>query len=166
MTTKKNYSLLLILPRVQQGQSSVTHKGKLSPPPLSLPYIASLTPKNFEVSIVDENVNDIDFEKSVDIVGISVITMAAPRAYQIAHQFKGQGKTVVLGGIHPSMLPKEASKHADAIVIGEGEGIWQKLLMDFQRGKMEKIYKRGNLCNLKGLPYPRWELTKKDDYFM
>jgi len=165
IANKKGINLLLISPRAKRGHGSVKNEiGKLSVPALSLPYLASLTPPNVEVSIVDENVDEIDFAKQVDLVGISVMTMAAPRAYQIAELYRKMGTAVVLGGVHPTMLPEEASKHADAIVIGEAEGVWQKLLMDFQMGNMEKIYQRSKLCSLSDLPHPRWDLLNKDAY--
>lgn len=138
--------------------------GKLSCAPLALPYVASLVPPDINVSIVDENVDEIDFEKQVDLVGISVLTTTAPRAYQISRLYRKRGTPVVLGGVHPTVLPEEASKHADAIVVGEAEGVWQKLLMDFQRGKMEKVYRRGSLCSLNALPRPRWDLMNKRAY--
>ncbi|UCE04805.1 MAG: B12-binding domain-containing radical SAM protein [bacterium] len=163
----KSIKLLLILPRVEPGHGSVKNEqGKISIAPLSLPYLAGLTPPNVDVSIVDENVDKIDFEKEVDLVGISVLTMAAPRAYQIAEMYRKRGIAVVLGGTHPTLLPEEASKHADAIVIGEAEGVWQKLLMDFQNGSIKKIYQRSNLCSLNNLPHPRWNLLNRSAYLI
>ena len=158
--------LLLILPHSKRGHGSAKNeRARFSVPPLSLPYLAALTPPNVEVSVLDENVDEIDFEKEVDLVGISVLTMVAPRAYQIADIYRKQGTAVVLGGIHPTVLPGEACEHADAVVIGEAEGVWQELLMDFQQGNMKKVYRRGELCNLDSLPRPRWDLVKKNTYF-
>ncbi|NIM03583.1 B12-binding domain-containing radical SAM protein, partial [bacterium] len=87
--------------------------------PLALPTIAALTPEDIEVSITDENIEPVDFYKPVDLVGVTCSTWLAPRAYEIADEFRRRGVTVVLGGIHPSMLPHEAIAHADAVVIGE-----------------------------------------------
>ncbi len=98
--------LMLILPHAGQGHGSIKNEtGKFGIPPMSLPYLASLTTQNYEISIVDENVEEIDFEKPVDLVGISALTMTAPRAYQIADNFKKRGVPVVMAGIHPTMLP-------------------------------------------------------------
>jgi radical SAM superfamily enzyme YgiQ (UPF0313 family) len=166
MLNSKSISVLLILPRIEKGHGSSKNEiSKLSIPPLTLPYIAGITPSDIDVSIIDENVDEINFDKQVDLVGISVMTMAAPRAYQIADSYKKHGVTVVLGGIHPTMLPEEASSHADAIVIGEAEGVWQELLADFQKGIMRKVYRNDELCNLNGLTHPRWDLVKKKAYF-
>lgn len=166
MLNQKNISVLLILPRIGKGHGSSKNEiSKLSIPPLTLPYLASITPPDIDVSIVDENVDEINFDKQVDLVGISVMTMAAPRAYQIAESYKKRGVTVVLGGVHPTMLPEEALLHADATVIGEAEDVWQELLLDFQRGNMKKVYKRDEPCKLDGLPHPRRDLLHKNAYF-
>ncbi|MBM4322490.1 MAG: radical SAM protein, partial [Deltaproteobacteria bacterium] len=110
-------------------------------PPLSLLTLASVTPEDAEVSIVDENIEKIDFEEGVDLVGITVMTPQASRAYQMADQFRKRGKKVVLGGFHISHLPEEALNHADAVVIGEGDRIWKEVIKDFQESKLKKIYK-------------------------
>jgi len=133
-------------------------------PPLALPTIAALTPPDVDVKIIDENVEPINFDEKVDIVGITFMTPLAPRAYQIADEFKKRGATVVLGGIHVSMLPEEAIQHADAIVIGEAENIWEELIVDFQKAKLQKIYKCEQRPDLKDSPIPRWDLLKKDAY--
>jgi radical SAM superfamily enzyme YgiQ (UPF0313 family) len=122
---KHDYKLMLVYPRIQPGHGGVKDEpGKISVASLTLPYLAGLTPPNFEVSIVDENLEKINFEKDVDIVGITVLTIAAKRAYQIANKYLSLGTAVVLGGVHPTLIPEEASKHADSIVIGEAEEIW------------------------------------------
>lgn len=157
--------LLLVLPRPYAGYRSTRSVGKRPlTPPLNLPYLAALTPEDIEVEIVDECVEAIDFEKSVDLVGISVLTMAAPRAYEIARVFRERGVRVVLGGIHPTLLPEEAGRHADAIVVGEAEGVWQQLLMDFRKGRMRRVYRRSDRPVLENLPTPRWDLVKKSAY--
>src|SRR3989338_8754123 len=97
---------------------------KYSGIPLSLPTLAGLTPKDIEVEIIDENIEPIDFNDKVDLVGISFFTAFANRAYEIADEFKKKGVKVVLGGIHASFLPQEALRHADSVIIGEAEGVW------------------------------------------
>lgn len=88
---------------------------------LSLPTIAALTPQGIDIKITDENIEGIDFEEKFDLVGITCNTFLAPRAYEIAEEYRKSGAKVVLGGIHPSMLPDEAIQHADSIVIGEAD---------------------------------------------
>ena len=166
MSSQKNISVLLILPRSEKGRGSAKNEiSKLSVPPLTLPYLASITPPDIDVSIIDENVDEINFDKQVDLVGISVMTMSAPRGYQIAESFRKRGAVVVLGGIHPTMMPEEALQHSDAVVIGEAEDVWQELLMDFQKGDMKKIYRRNKPCELSGLAHPRRDLLNKNAYF-
>ncbi|MEK7281574.1 MAG: cobalamin-dependent protein, partial [Chloroflexota bacterium] len=75
-------------------------------PPLGLAMVAALTPEGVEVSLTDENVTDIDFQRETDLVGITALTPTAGRAYEIADTFRARGVKVVLGGIHPSVLPE------------------------------------------------------------
>jgi len=131
-----------------------------------LAIIAALTPPGTEVSITDENVSDIYFEKETDLVGITTMTITAQRAYQIADIFRARGVKVVLGGSHPSALPEEASQHADAVVIGEAEGIWPKVIEDFQNNKLDRIYEQQKRPSLENLPIPRRDLFKKGAYYV
>ena len=117
-------------------------------PNLTLTYLAGLTPSEWEIVLHDECEGPIDVDKPIDLVGISTRTYLAPRAYAIADEYRTRGITVVLGGIHPTVLPEEALRHADAIVVGEAELVWEKLLKDFTQGRLKKIYKAATLCNL------------------
>ncbi|MFA6358395.1 MAG: radical SAM protein [Candidatus Omnitrophota bacterium] len=132
--------------------------------PSSLPLIAALTPEGIEVSITDENVEPIDFNEKIDLVGISAFTSLAVRAYEIADNFKNKGVKVVLGGIHPSVLPEEAILHADAVVIGEAENVWAQLINDFLNGKLGRFYQSSTRADLKKLLIPRWDLLKLNSY--
>ena len=166
MDNKNGMDLMLVYPAVKRGHGSMKHEvGKLSSAPLALPYVASLVPPNIHVSIVDENVDEIDFDRPVDLVGISALTMTAPRAYEISALFRERGTPVVLGGTHPTVMPEEASQHADAIVVGEAEGVWPQLLEDFQQGRMKRLYQRNGPCSLEALPHPRWDLMNRSAYF-
>ena len=133
-------------------------------PHLSLTMIAGLTPDEHDVQITDENVDEIDFEEEVDLVGITGMTIHAPRAYEIAKRFRKRGVPVVMGGIHASNLPQEASHHVDSVVIGEAETLWGKVLEDTRKGALKPFYKAKNLCSLKGIPQPRQDLLKKKAY--
>ncbi|MCX7667733.1 MAG: B12-binding domain-containing radical SAM protein, partial [Atribacterota bacterium] len=129
-------------------------------PQASLPLIAALTPQEHEVKIVDERLEEIDFGEPCDLVGITAMTATAFRAYQIADEFRKRGVRVVLGGIHPTALPEEAIEHADSVVIGEAEGLWEKLLSDMQCGKIERFYRRDDFPCLQGLPPSRLDLLR------
>ncbi|MBI5756458.1 MAG: B12-binding domain-containing radical SAM protein [Nitrospirae bacterium] len=134
-------------------------------PKLSLPTIAAYTPPDVEVKIVDECVEELDFNVDVDIVGISVMTYLSTRAYEIAAKFRARGVKVVLGGIHVSMCPEEAKEHADSVVVGEAEKIWPILIEDFRRGEMKPMYVEKDLSTLEGLPIPRRDLLKPGAYW-
>lgn len=132
---------------------------------LSLPTIAALTPQEIEVSITDENIDPINFDEEIDLVGITANTWLAPRAYEIADQFRQRGKTVVLGGIHPTMMHEEAIHHADSVMIGEAETVWPELIFDFQNKQLHKFYYSKNKPGLENQPIPRWDLLKCQQYY-
>ena len=125
---------------------------------VNLPLLAALTPPGHTVTIVEEAFAPDDIDQDVDLVGITVLTELAPRAYQIGDTYRKKGVKVVMGGIHPTVLPDEALKHADAVVVGEAEGIWPQLVADAASGQMQKIYRAGKMTDLEGLPKPRREL--------
>ncbi|MEK6791210.1 MAG: radical SAM protein [Deltaproteobacteria bacterium] len=137
----------------------------LAIPPLSLTTLAAHTPEEYEVQIVDEAVEDIDFGVHADLVAITCMTPLAPRAYDIAARFRERGVPVVLGGIHVSMMPDEAARYADAIVIGEAERLWPALLTDFSKGALKAVYRDSSPPDIENLPKPRRELLT-GDYFV
>ena len=108
-------------------------------PPLSLAYVASVTPSNWDVKIIDENFDTFEFEDA-DLVGITAFTSNINRAYEIAQVYKKRKIKVIIGGIHASMLPDEALQFTDAVVIGEAEGIWEKVIRDFESDKLSPKY--------------------------
>lgn len=110
-------------------------------PELALSVLATYTPDDFEVKIIEEEVTKVDYNEDCDLVGISCMTSNAPRAYEIGKEFKKRGKTVVFGGIHPTVLPDEALQYGDSVVIGEAEGVWQTLLEDFKAGTLKSKYR-------------------------
>jgi radical SAM superfamily enzyme YgiQ (UPF0313 family) len=107
--------------------------------PLSLAYIAAVTPPDWEVRIADEVFGQIPPEQP-DLVGITAFTSNINRAYELAAEYRKAGTKVVIGGIHASMLPDEALRFADAVVVGEAEGIWGKVVEDFENGRMSGVY--------------------------
>lgn len=110
-------------------------------PPLSLGVLASLTPPDVDISLIDENLKDINYDGAPDLVGITCLTAVAPRAYEIAKNFRERGAKVVLGGMHPSAMPLEAQQHADCVVVGEAEGVWPRLIEDFKANSLQRFYK-------------------------
>jgi radical SAM superfamily enzyme YgiQ (UPF0313 family) len=131
---------------------------------LTLTMLAALTPPDVEVKITDENVEPIDFEEDVDLVGVTGMVMHAPRAYQIAQKFRQRGIPVVMGGPHASSLPHEAKEHVDTVVIGEAEDVWEGVIEDFKNGCLKPFYKADAFCSMERLPFPRLDLLRKDAY--
>ena len=134
-------------------------------PPLSVLTLAASTPEDVEVSIIDENLEAIRWEVDADLIGITVMTPQAVRAYGIADEFRSRGKKVVFGGFHVSHLPEEALNHADAVVIGEGDRVWKELVKDFQKSRLKRIYKDNELVSLSEIKIPRRELVEEKGYF-
>ncbi len=152
--------LLLVSPPFgEKGQRS---KGLPIAPPV-LEYLAGLTRQvapDVEVTLVDANKEAFVPEAvTADAVGFTVLTPQAPWAYRMADRLRALGKKVVLGGIHVSALPEEASRHADAILVGEAETVWKRLLDDLARGTLEPVY-HGHFPELDGLPRPVTDLWK------
>ena len=140
--------------------------GRTTVPPLGVATVAALTPPGIDVSLTDENVTRIDYDKDVDLVGISTVTLAAPHVYEIADAFRARGVPVVLGGVHATFCPAEAGEHADAVVRGEAEGAWPTLLEDFQAGRLQKVYQNAERPRLAGLPIPRRDLLASHAYLV
>lgn len=109
-------------------------------PQLALYILAGLTPQKFEVKVIEEEITQVNLDEDCSLVGISCLTANAPRAYELCREFKKRGKTVVLGGVHPTILPDEALEYADSVVIGEAEGVWENLLEDFNNNSLKKKY--------------------------
>ncbi len=133
-------------------------------PPLSLLTIASYTPENIEIKIIDEHFEEISFDEDFDLIGITAMTQQANRAYEIANEFKCRNKTVAMGGIHSSVLPDEALKHVDTVFVGEAEELWPVYLEDLASGKEKKLYESTALFDLKKSITPCYELINYDKY--
>ncbi|MBN2612479.1 MAG: B12-binding domain-containing radical SAM protein [Bacteroidales bacterium] len=130
-------NILLVSPAVDATKR--TNKG-LRMPQLAMFILEGLTPAGHTVKVVEEEAETLNYDEPCDLVGISCMTANAPRSYEIAREFKKRGKTVILGGVHPTILPDEAIQHADSVVIGEAEGVWEQLLHDFEFGILQKRY--------------------------
>ena len=137
-------------------------------PNLSLATVAALTPPDAQISFSDDLIHPIDLDgnlKGVDLVGISCSTKTALRAYEIARAYRERGIPVVLGGIHPTAVPDEALQHADAVVLGEAEESWPRLIRDFQRGNLERIYQQEGFTPPAEIPPARRDIYHSKDYF-
>ncbi|GAB4490071.1 MAG: radical SAM protein [Thermodesulfovibrionales bacterium] len=135
-------------------------------PQMSLAILAALTPREIEVKVTDELVDEIDFSWPADAVAISTNSTNSARAYEIAGRFRAQGAKVVMGGIHPSVMTAEVSPHADAVVIGEAEGIWGRVLEDLRAGRLEPVYRCGEHPDPSLIPAGRWDLLNSRRYYV
>jgi len=133
---------------------------------LAIPTLISLTPPHHEIRVFDENIEDIDYTWKADLVGITVRTMFAERAYAISETYRARGAKTVLGGIHPSMCPDDALPHCDSVVIGEAEDVWRTVLEDAENGHLKRLYKADKFADLKAAPIPDRSLLSKKRYFL
>jgi len=145
----------LIAPH-EQREDTLSSSFKLQR--VNLPLLAALTPLCHTVTIVDEAFAPDDTDQDVDLVGITVMTDLVLRAYDIADTYRRKAVKVVMGGIHPTVLPDEALEHADAVVVGEAEDIWPRLVSDAASGQMQRLYRAGKMTDLQCLPKPRRDL--------
>lgn len=121
-------------------------------------------PPSVETHIIDEDIEPIDFDTEADLIGLSFMTYNAPQAYRIADKFRYEkGKTVIFGGYHPTLLPEEAIKHADAVCVGDAESNVPSMVDDFAAGRLKPFY-RNPPGSLKDLPIPNRNLIQKSKY--
>ncbi len=125
--------------------------------PLTLGIIAALS-EGHEVRIINEHLQEIPFREHWDLVGITCATYTAPRAYEIGDIFRSQGTRVVMGGVHPTLMPDECLQHCDSVVRGEVEGVWQSVLRDTARQDTLPIYEGGTLEDMSLIPNPSRKL--------
>jgi len=155
------------MPKLLLINPSTTHSGlgnirATAWPPLNLPYLAAVTPSHYQIEVVDENIEPFTY-RDADIVGITAFTSSVHRGYQISRIYREKGIPTVMGGIHVSMMPEEALQYCDVVVIGEAEGVWPKVLGDFEAGRLQKQY-RGTWADLDSLPIPRRDILRNEYY--
>lgn len=157
--------LLLILPKSERGYwGKVSMSGKAGFVRLSLPALAAITPSHWDVEILDARTTPVDFDKKADLVGITAYTAEIPSAYAIADGFRNKGIKVVMGGIHVSALPDEALAHADSVVVGEAESVWEELLRDLEGGELKSVYRPEGLIEMTNMAVPRRDLLNRSIY--
>lgn len=166
MAPAKKYSLYLINPKRKyryhydfKELCDIMGK-KTSVLPLALPTVAALTPDHYTITIMDEEMYPIRFEPLPDLVGLTALGSNIKRAYAIADRFRSLGVTVVMGGPQVSFNVEDALQHADAVVIGEAEGIWEECLRDFENRQLKSTYQRSDFYEFKTQPIPRWDLVE------
>jgi radical SAM superfamily enzyme YgiQ (UPF0313 family) len=135
------------------GRRQPNAAGAISMEPLGLAYVAALTPRHWQVRIVDEVAESIPTDYQPDLVGLTSLSITTPRAYEIARWYREQGVPVVMGGVHATLLPDEAQGYVDVVYRGEAEGAWPLLISDWEEGELKPRYE-GGAVSLQGLPLP------------
>jgi 3-oxoacyl-[acyl-carrier-protein] synthase II len=168
--------VLFVYPRFEKFLSSLPELdsgvidyflGKFTTPPsLGIPILASLTPAEVELQLVDDNAcQPLDFGARVDLVAINCFTPQATRAFEIADQYRARGTKVIMGGFFPSFMVDECLTHADAVNIGEGEPTWAQILEDARNGRLKRRYEGGCRADLHALPAPKREIFYQNDFY-
>jgi radical SAM superfamily enzyme YgiQ (UPF0313 family) len=127
--------------------------------PLQLGLLAGLTPAGVDVRLLDDRVDPIDADEPTDLVGITIEAFTARRGYEIADAFRERGVPVVLGGMHPTLIPEEAAEHADAVVTGDAEAVWAGVVADAHDGRLRPRYD-----GAPGIPQAGGALPRRDLY--
>ncbi len=127
--------------------------------------VAAAIPRDrYEVVLTDENIESIDFDLKCDLVGISAMTAYVNRGYEIADEFRRRGVPVIMGGVHPSFMTKEALTHCDAVCVGEAELVMPRILDDLEQDRLGGTYRSDKLHSMVGIPMPRYDLIKRNRY--
>ena len=134
--------------------------------PLTLTTLAALIPQEIKVdlTLIDEGIQEVPQQLSADLIGLTVITGTAPRAYELSKRFRERGITTVLGGPHVTLIPEDAQPNADSIVVGYAEETWPQLLRDFVKGRMRPRYDQASHLDLSNRPFPRRDLLPRRRY--
>ena len=131
------------------------HAHSRTPPCLAFPILAAMTPKEIEIAVLDDRVEKLAMNHlDADLYCLHVKTEMAPRAYELADWLRAEGKLVVLGGLHVTYRPEEAKQHADVVFIGDAEGIWQQMLVDYENGSLKPFYRREQPVDMSEVPIP------------
>ncbi|MGA1839985.1 MAG: B12-binding domain-containing radical SAM protein [bacterium] len=136
----------------------VFEKSYLGTTSLSIPILAALTPEHHEIIFIDERIEPIPYDEPFNLVAMPVFTPSAERVIKISQEFRSRNVKVVVGGIFSSLMPSEISPYVDSICIGEGEPVWQKILEDMEKGRLEPIYKSKRFYDLNQSSVPRYDL--------
>ena len=149
--------ILLIQPTPYDQYGNLVKKSRLYFVGLALPLLAALTPNDFEVELCYETIEDVPFDTDAELIGISSMGHAVMRTIDIAKKFRELGKTVILGGYMVSLMPEEAKKYCDSVMIGDAEETWKVMLEDYLKGELKPVYQK-KLTKLE-TPLPRYELV-------
>ena len=131
--------LTLIKPNIGRREHSLyVDEGRMEPLPLGI--LAALTPPDVEVVLYDDRMEPIPYDEPTDLVGITVETFTARRAYEIAAEYRARGVKVVMGGMHAKLIPEEVAQHCDCVIVGDAEPVWAGMIADYRAGKLRPRY--------------------------
>jgi len=154
--------VLLIAPTATDAAGRPITQRRIHLPGLTLPMLAAVTPEGCEVRLVHETVEPIPYGERWDIVGLTGMGSGIVRAWHIADRFRERGTTVVIGGIAATLVgPERSLEHADAVVSGEAEETWPKLVRDFEAGRLQTTYRAATPPPIDNLPVPRYDLLDR-----
>ena len=156
--------VLLVKPDWNLAAGHIRYGKGIRFPALGLAILAGVS-GDHDVRIVDETWEAIPYDEPFELVGITTTTFSSDAAYAIADRFRARGVPVVLGGVHASILPDECLGHADAVVVGEGEYTWPRVLADAVAGRLGGVYRAPRVTDMRDVPHPRRELLQESDWF-
>lgn len=131
--------------------------------PLQLGVLAALTPEDVEIKMYDDRMETIPFDEETDLVAITVETFTAKRSYEISSEYRKRGVKVVMGGMHPTLLPQETELHCDSIVTGDAESVWEEVIRDAEKNSLKKRY-TGIFGNVQNGKNTRRDIFKNKGY--
>ena len=133
-------------------------------PPLGLATLAALCPPDWDVSIVDENVEPLPLAPQADLIGIGGMGAQFPRQRELLEYYRGRGHFVVAGGSFAALCPERYEQLADAVICGEAEVIWPRFCADFEAASPQPLYRETGTVDLRKSPAPRFDLLRLDLY--
>jgi radical SAM superfamily enzyme YgiQ (UPF0313 family) len=168
---RKPIRLLLVAPVFPEGfwtfawvfRHVITGRHAVNPP-LGLATIAALTPEDWQVSLVDENIESIDLDVIADIVAVGGMSVQHDRQIEIMREFRNRGRYVVAGGSFATLCPERYLEHCDTIIFGEAEEIWPAFCKDYEAGKPQSTYTESGAIPLLQSPVPRHDLIRWESY--
>ncbi|MBT3194310.1 MAG: B12-binding domain-containing radical SAM protein [Verrucomicrobia bacterium] len=155
--------LLMIKPSQILDGAPLKFEKSLSPT-RALPYLAGLTPPDFDITLIDDSVEDVDFDADVDLVALTSILPQVPRAMEIADRFRARGIPVIMGGTGACSVPDYVTPHVDVLVRGEAEYLWSGILNDFRQGTLKPVYEADKPFTMENMVPARFDLMNQDCY--
>jgi len=154
--------ITFIKPRIGRKEyGPYVDKGRMQP--LQMGVLAGMTPPDVEISFYDDRMEEVPFDEPTDLAAVTVESFTARRAYEIAREYRERGVPVIVGGMHPTLLPGEAARYSDSVFIGDAESLWPTVVEDARRGQLKPLYKGTFGIPQKGV-FPRRDIFRGKGY--